>query len=350
MSRILLSIIIPVYNVQNYIGECLDSLLCQKLDDCEIIVVNDGSTDNSLRIIEDYAPKFNGIVRIISQENLGLSSARNKGVKYATGEYIYFLDSDDYLKDFAIKVLLNIITLDKDTNIFQLDNIISDTGKRLNNFIRNSERISIVDYFKEYHTIDSRNSVVSACSFIYSSSFWRNNNLCFEVGKKYEDQLFLYNLLQKKGIIRVVHVDKPFYVFRENREGSISTNVTLVHYQDRQYIWRKAFQIFEDQKLNDKVYFNNLFKFCHWVLYEACKTGYINQYKLFFDSYDLQIMKYGISNYYERKIWLLIKINPSLMFKYIENVLPSMCRRLVNVCFTFLDEILPNGLVNTDKN
>lgn len=345
MSRILLSIIIPVYNVQNYIGECLDSLLCQKLDDCEIIVVNDGSTDNSLRIIEDYAPKFNGIVRIISQENSGLSSARNKGVKYAKGEYIYFLDSDDYLKDFAIKVLLNIISLDKDTNIFQLDNIISNTGKRLNNFFRNSERISIVDYFKEYHTIDSRNSVVSACSFIYSSTFWRNNDLSFEVGKKYEDQLFLYNLLQKNGKIRVVHVDKPFYVFRENREGSISTNVMLVHYQDRQYIWRKAFQIFKDQKLIDKVYFNNLFKYCHWVLYEAYNTGYIDQYSAFFSKYDIQIMRQGITNYFERKLWILLCINPLFMLKYIDNKFSSITRRIVNVCFSLFDKIFPYWLV-----
>lgn len=297
MSQILLSIIIPVYNVEKYIGECLESLLRQKLDDCEIIVVNDGSTDSSLRIIEDYTPKFNGILRIVSQKNSGLSSARNEGVKYAKGEYIYFLDSDDYLKDFAIKVLLNTIGLDKDTNIFQLDNIITDTGKRLNNFFRNSEGISIVDYFKEYHTIDSSNSVVSACSFIYSSSFWRNNNLCFEVGKKYEDQLFLYNLLQKKGIIRVVHIDKPFYVFRENREGSISTNVSLTHYKDRQYIWKKAFLIFKQNNFTEKVYYNNLFKFCHWVLYESYKTGYVSQLNLFFDSDDFQMMKYGISNF-----------------------------------------------------
>lgn len=350
MNRILLSIIIPVYNVENYIGECLDSLLCQKLDGCEIIVVNDGATDNSLRIIEDYAPKFNGIVKIISQENSGLSSARNEGVKYAKGEYIYFLDSDDYLKDFAIKVILNIINLDQDTNIFQLDNIITDTGKRLNNFFRNSKRISIVDYFKEYHTIDSRNSVVSACSFIYSSSYWRNNQLCFEKGRKYEDLLFLYNLLQKKGKIRVVHIDQPFYVFRDHREGSISTNVSLIHYKDRQYIWRKAFEIFKVQNLHEKAYYNNLFNFCRWVLYEAYKTGYISQYKLFFDSNDCYIMKQGISNCCERKIWLLLKISPVIMSKYDENILPKMLRRLINLSFSIFDRLVPNWLIKTEKN
>lgn len=341
----LLSIIIPVYNVEAYVAECLDSLLCQDLHDIEIIVVNDGATDGSLSIVEGYKKKFDNKLKIISQKNAGLSAARNIGVAHSSGMYIYFLDSDDYLKDFAIKELLNTINTDKDTNIFQLDNIISDTGKRLNNFSSTSKAFSLVDYFKEYHTIDSRNSVVSACSFIYSSSFWRNNKLCFEIGKKYEDQLFLYNLLQKKGIIRVVHVDKPFYVFREKREGSISTNVTLVHYQDRQYIWRKAFQIFEDQKLNDKVYFNNLFKYCHWVLYEAYNTGYIDQYSAFFSKYDIQIMRQGITNYFERKIWLLLCINPLLMLKYIDNKYSSITRRIVNVCFSLFDKMFPYWLV-----
>ena len=98
------SVIIPVYNVQDYLAECLDSVINQTLRDIEIICVNDGSTDDSLRIAQEYAEKDSRI-RVISQPNGGLSAARNTGMRDARGEYIYFLDSDDYLLTNALEEL-----------------------------------------------------------------------------------------------------------------------------------------------------------------------------------------------------------------------------------------------------
>lgn len=90
------SVIIPVYNVEKYLKQCLDSVVNQTLQDIEIICVNDGSTDNSLKILEEYAQKDNRII-IISQENQGQSVARNIALEKATGEYVGFVDSDDYI-------------------------------------------------------------------------------------------------------------------------------------------------------------------------------------------------------------------------------------------------------------
>jgi glycosyltransferase involved in cell wall biosynthesis len=90
------SVIIPVYNVEAYLRECLDSILAQDLSDIEIICVNDGSIDNSLSILQHYASQDERII-IISQENSGAASARNNGLKKARGEYIFIPDSDDYL-------------------------------------------------------------------------------------------------------------------------------------------------------------------------------------------------------------------------------------------------------------
>jgi len=106
-NKLRLSIIIPVYNVEKYIGRCLDSLLSQDLneDEFEIIVVNDGSTDSSLRIAEEYRLKFKN-VRIISQRNQGISVARNSGLDVAEGKYIYFIDSDDFLLRNSLNHLL----------------------------------------------------------------------------------------------------------------------------------------------------------------------------------------------------------------------------------------------------
>ena len=92
-----ISIIVPVYNVEKYLKECLDSLINQTLEDIEIICINDGSTDNSLAILEEYQKKDSRI-KVFSQKNQGVSAARNLGIEKATGEYLTFLDSDDRLE------------------------------------------------------------------------------------------------------------------------------------------------------------------------------------------------------------------------------------------------------------
>ena len=91
-----ISVIVPVYNVENYLVKCLDSIINQTLTDIEIICVNDGSTDNSRQILENYKRKDSRI-KIIDKQNGGLSSARNVGYKYSTGEYISYIDSDDWV-------------------------------------------------------------------------------------------------------------------------------------------------------------------------------------------------------------------------------------------------------------
>ena len=95
------SVIIPVYNTEEYIGETLNSIINQTLKDIEIIVINDGSTDNSLRIINEYAQRDSRIT-VFTQANQGLSLTRNKGIIEARGEYIYFMDSDDLLENDAL--------------------------------------------------------------------------------------------------------------------------------------------------------------------------------------------------------------------------------------------------------
>ena len=100
------SVIIPVYNVEQYLKECLDSVINQTLKDIEIICINDGSTDGSLKILEKYESLDDRIV-VFSQENSGLSATRNKGMQLSSGEYVYFMDSDDYLELNALEELYN---------------------------------------------------------------------------------------------------------------------------------------------------------------------------------------------------------------------------------------------------
>ena len=98
------SIIIPVYGVEKYISQCLESVINQSYENIEIIVVNDGTKDNSMKIVEEYL--LDERIKIINKENGGLASARNRGIEEATGEYIYFLDSDDWIEVNTIEVLV----------------------------------------------------------------------------------------------------------------------------------------------------------------------------------------------------------------------------------------------------
>ncbi len=106
MDNIKVSIIVPVYNVEKYLQSCMDSLVNQTLEDIEIICVNDGSTDNSLEILESYAKKDSRI-KVFTIENSGNSIARNYGIKIAKGKYVGFVDSDDYINETMFEKLYN---------------------------------------------------------------------------------------------------------------------------------------------------------------------------------------------------------------------------------------------------
>ena len=113
-----LSIVIPVYNTRDYLPACLDSVLDPAADDCEIIVVNDGSTDDSGRIAREYAARFPERIRVITTENGGLGAARNVGLEAASGEFVFFLDSDDRLAEGALPEMLDSLTPERDIVLF----------------------------------------------------------------------------------------------------------------------------------------------------------------------------------------------------------------------------------------
>ena len=121
------SVIVPVYNVEKYLPTCLDSLVQQTLKEIEIIVVNDGSTDNSLSIMQQYAKKYPDKIKIYSKENGGLSDARNAGMKIANGEYISFIDSDDYISCDFIETLYNVMKAEK-SDIVECDTVRFEDG------------------------------------------------------------------------------------------------------------------------------------------------------------------------------------------------------------------------------
>ncbi|WP_413307825.1 glycosyltransferase [Bacillus sp. 1P10SD] len=213
------SVIIPVYNAEKYISQCIESLLAQTLVDCEFIFINDGSIDRSHEIIQEYTKKDNRI-RLIEQNNQGVSSARNKGLSIAAGEYIGFVDADDYISEDMFKVLYNsAVNGDCDIVISNFESRME--GKRVfshypfnKNIILDFEYIqkNIIPYFL---SDDNLNSV---CTKLIRKSLISQSNVQFPVGVALgEDGVFCLKCFSKAEKIKFI--DYMGYFYREV-EGS----------------------------------------------------------------------------------------------------------------------------------
>lgn len=242
------SVVIPIYNVEPYIEECIVSVVKQTLEDIEIICVNDGTQDSSMDIVKQYAEKDDRFI-IIDKENGGLSSARNAGLQQATGEYVYFLDSDDWIQPDMLEKLY------RDACDGNLDNIYFDADV----FYENDEvERKHRHYMSYYHRPEMFGEIVSgqqlfadmenqryyrpsACLQMPRRSLLLNNKIQFYEGILHEDQLFsLQVILSAK---RVKHVAHPYYM-RRVREDSIMTGTRLFQSSYGYYVCLMQFQRF----------------------------------------------------------------------------------------------------------
>lgn len=228
------SVIIPVYNVKEYLTECMNSICQQTLKDIEIICVNDGSTDNSLAILREFADKDNRII-ILSQENSGLSVARNTGLKFANSEYIYFCDSDDKLELSALEELYNRSKADNldmlyfDAEVFFESEELENTLKNYKNYYKRKK-----NYLGNYEGIELFNKLLknsdylpSACLNFLKRSFLLDNKLIFEPGILHEDNLWSFKcaLLAK----RVGYLSRKLFYRRVRPNSIVSQKVTYEH-------------------------------------------------------------------------------------------------------------------------
>lgn len=222
------SIVIPVYNVEPYLRECLDSVLNQSYADWEVVCVNDGSTDGSTAILEEYALKdvrFN----IITQPNGGLSAARNTGIKEAKGDYILFLDSDDWLEHDALQVL---------SEHLKGEDMLCFSGKR---FFEETNSFNPADelpengydsgmaYYNENALLHRDFAFVCVVLRAYKRAFLVENNLRFKEGIFHEDNLFTPMACFYAKSVRVINAN--LYVYRV-RANSITTTPNLKRRKD----------------------------------------------------------------------------------------------------------------------
>ncbi|KIL49366.1 glycosyltransferase family 2 protein [Jeotgalibacillus soli] len=209
-----ISIIVPVYNVEHYLPRCIDSLLHQSIQDIEVILVNDGSTDTCKEICDIFAQKDSRIV-VIHKKNGGLSDARNTGLTIAKGEYVGFVDSDDWVDLSMYEVLYNLcIQLNSDISTCLIKNV----GKNKKQKNRASNKIEIYDSQKAIHSLYKGTlSGFSACNKIYKKKLFKN--IEFPKGRVYEDAAVMYRLFNLAN--KIVFINAPLYMY-EHRENSIT--------------------------------------------------------------------------------------------------------------------------------
>lgn len=200
------SVIVPVYNVEEYLEKCLDSLVNQTLKDIEIIIINDGSPDNSQKIIDNYTKKYKNIIAI-KDTNHGQGHARNKGIKIAKSKYIMFLDSDDTLELNSIEKMYNI--MEKENS----DVVVAD----INKIVKDNKQ-----YFKNYYKYSEKDNINLMLSHpgpvakLYKKDIFVKNNIKFLENVYYED-LAMTPVLSLY-IDKVNYLNEPIYnyLIREN--------------------------------------------------------------------------------------------------------------------------------------
>ena len=202
------SVIVPIYNVEKYLEKCINSLLSQTLEDIQIILVNDGSKDNSGTIAKKYAERNKDKVIYVEKENGGLSDARNYGLKYAIGDFVAFLDSDDYIEKNAYEEMYN-KAIEENADYVECD------------FIWEYPNKAKIDKQYKYQNKKEMLSFVRVVAWnkLIKRSLIIEHNLEFPKGLRYEDVEFTYKLIPY--INKFAYVDKPFIHYVQ-REGSIA--------------------------------------------------------------------------------------------------------------------------------
>ena len=215
----LISIVIPVYKVEKYLEKCVESVINQTYKNLEILLVNDGSPDNCPKICDEYAQKDNRI-KVIHKENGGLSDARNAGIDVATGKYITFIDSDDYISNDYVEYMYNLAQKHNAqiaTCEFEIV-YLEDELKNDSEYIEDIEVLTPRDFF--YNMLFAKRSDVTACAKLYEIELFKE--IRYPKGVVYEDTATTYKLIEKCNKIATGNKKCYFYFTRPNSISKIS--------------------------------------------------------------------------------------------------------------------------------
>lgn len=228
-----ISVILPVYNSENYIKECLDSLLSQTFKDIEILCIDDGSTDGSLNILKDIE-KTDSRITVITQENMGVAKTRNNGLNLVKGNYVYFMDSDDCLDKNAFKKLHDNITSNRSD--FCIMKVIFVNGSEEYKFPafdidKEFDKVNFNDFTFTYRDVKSHvlNDLFAPWLKLYSAEFLKSNDdFTFPEIKSYSDAPFHVKTMLNAS--KISFVPEYLYYYRENDDSLVHSSSNTINF------------------------------------------------------------------------------------------------------------------------
>ena len=228
------SFIVPVYNTGKYLNRCLDSLVNQTFKDFEVIIVNDGSTDNSKEIISSYEKKYDKVI-VINQKNAGLSMARNNGVKKVSGKYLLFIDSDDYVETDLLK------EIDKEINDAQIlrYQVVTEDENGKNKVEYHEKAFDEMKGYDAFKYVSSYHFVEPAWCYVYKTEYYLDNNFSFKKDVYHEDFGLIPYVIYKARKVKSIDYVGYHYI---QRNGSIMNN------NDYKKTVKKAFDMLNQYK------------------------------------------------------------------------------------------------------
>lgn len=252
-----ISIIVPIYNVSDYVSMCIESIINQDYQNFELILVDDGSTDNSGKICDDYSKNYKNIV-VIHKKNGGLSDARNAGIIAATGDYIMFVDGDDFLSSNDCLSLLNRVLEQNDFDIVQykMFYFYQKNGKYILTSNVNYNRITGNKLEKLEKLICQGCFSPSACDKLIKADIIKKNNILFDKNLLSED--IMWSLKLFLNIDNLSLINDKVYVYRQQRIGSITSNVREKNISDMYKIIKYWVEFDYNDVKTKKLYYNYL--------------------------------------------------------------------------------------------
>ena len=273
IKKSLVSIIVPVYNVEEYIYECVNSIIRQSFKDIEILIINDGTKDRSIEIIQKI---LDPRIKIINRINGGLSAARNTGIMNSNGKYLMFVDSDDYLIDNDVIFNMYNIAEKYNSDIVVGNAIKVYEDNSIEKFYRKPEifkemSMDSYDFLKTF--IENDSMQIPVWMNLYRRDKLVDNLLFFEEGILHEDELFTPQVFLYSNIISIY--PNEFYAYRQRKGSIMFSNNTDKRILDMFYILSKLLSVYE--QLDDEKMFNLLMKRVYWHIQNIINTTDVNK-------------------------------------------------------------------------
>lgn len=294
MSK-LVSIIIPVYNAEKYLDDCLTSVISQSYKDIEIIVINDGSTDNTREIVEKFKKQDNRI-KVIHQENSGPSAARNRGMEESEGDYIQFVDADDVLNKHSTEIMMNKCNGSDLVigRIYERDNI-NKSNKKDSFNIKRDYLLSVENFVSVFPKLFREKLINSPCNKLYDKRIIDRNNIKFPLKVNNGEDL-VFNLQYIKASNRIKIIQDIVYEYRKINKNSLTLGYKDNYLDNRSYVFDSLISFIKEMNwLNNKLIIHfiekTFTKYVVQVLENLTRNPNTNTYKIKLDIEN--ILKHG---------------------------------------------------------